>query len=254
MDFSGKVALVTGGSRGIGAATVRAMVAAGGSVVLHYGTSGSAAQALAAEFGPDRCHLVQAELGDPGATGPLWAAALAWKGQIDILVNNAGVYLEENRQGPHADWQAVWARTLQINLIATADLCRAAVNHWLATDTKGAIVSVASRAAFRGDDQDHWSYAASKGAMISLTKTLARAYSGQGIYAYGIAPGFVQTDMAQSEFDRTPGLAERILRDVPYGAFAPAHEVANAICFFASGLATHATGQTLDINGASYVR
>lgn len=254
MDFTGKVALVTGGSRGIGAATVRALVAAGGSVVLHYGRSRSAAEAIAAEVGIDRCHLVQAELERPGAAGPLWSSALAWQGHIDILVNNAGVYLEENRQGPDADWQATWARTLQINLIATADLCRAAVNHWLAAGSGGAIVSVSSRAAFRGDDQDHWSYAASKGAMISLTKTLARAYSGQGIFAYGIAPGFVQTDMAQAEFDRMPGLAELILRDVPYGAFAPPTEVANAICFFASGLATHATGQTLDINGASYVR
>lgn len=254
MNFVDKVALVTGGSRGIGAATVRAIVAGGGFVVVHYGTNQQAAERLAAEVGAERCHLIKADLGEVGVARGLWRAALSWKNRIDILVNNAGVFLAEDRNGTDQSWESVWRRTLQINLISAADLCREAVNDWTSTGVGGAIVNVASRAAFRGDDQDHWSYAASKGAMVSLTKTLARAYSAKGIYSYGIAPGFVLTDMALSEFEREPGLAERLLKDVPYGEFAPAAEVANAICFFASGMATHATGQTLDINGASYVR
>lgn len=254
MDFTGKVALVTGGARGIGAATVMAIVAAGGQVVIHYGTREDAAETLARDVGRSHCHLVRADLADPAAAASLWKAALAWQGKIDILINNAGVFLAEDRGGPDEAWQAVWARTLQINLVAPADLCRAAISHWLDSGTGGAIVNVASRAAFRGDDQDHWSYAASKGALVSLTKTLARAYSRNGIYSYGIAPGFVLTDMAMAEFERAEGSAERLLKEVPYGAFAPAHEIASAICFFAAGLATHATGQTLDINGASYVR
>ncbi len=254
MNFGGKVTLVTGGSRGIGAATVKAIVAAGGCAVVHYGANKAAALDLAAEVGADKCHLVQADLAEIGAAHGLWQEAMAWKGKVDVLINNAGVFLAEDRSGSDEAWAQVWARTLQINLISTADLCRAAVNHWLSAGVGGAIVNVASRAAFRGDDQDHWSYAASKGAMVSLTKTLARAYSGKGIYSYGIAPGFVLTDMALSAFEQEEGLAERLLKDVPYGAFAPASEIANAICFFASGMATHATGQTLDINGASYVR
>ncbi len=84
---------------------------------------------------------------------------------------------------------------------------------------------MASRAAFRGDDQDHWAYAASKGGMVSLTKTLARAFAAKGILAYGIAPGFVVTDMVQAEFDEDPGLAARVLRDVPMGDFAPAEQM-----------------------------
>lgn len=254
MNFSDKVALVTGGSRGIGAATVRAMVAAGGLVVVHYGANRAAAEQLAAEVGAKSCHLIKADLGDVGAASGLWRDALAWKGRIDIVVNNAGVFLDEDRRGTDDTWHEVWTRTLQINLIAAADLCRGAINHWLAAGLGGAIVNVASRAAFRGDDADHWSYAASKGALVSLTKTLARAYSGQGIYSHGIAPGFVLTDMAQAAFDRDPGLVDQLLRDIPRGAIAPAAEIANAICFFAAGMATHATGQTLDINGASYVR
>lgn len=254
MNLFGKVVTVTGGSRGIGAATVRAIVANGGAAVIHYGANRAAAQQLAAKVGADKCHLIQADLAEPGAATALWAAALAWKGQLNALINNAGVFLGEDRLGTDDAWRDVWTRTLKINLLSTADLCREAINHWLSIGTGGAIVNVASRAAFRGDDQDHWSYAASKGAVVSLTKTLARAYSGDGIYTYGVAPGFVLTDMALSEFEREQGLAERLLKDVPYGAFAPAAEVANAICFFASGMATHSTGQTLDINGASYMR
>ena len=124
----------------------------------------------------------QAELSQIGATGPLWADAISWKGQVDIVVNNAGMFIDENREGSDVDWHAAWTHTLQVNLISTADLSRAAINHWLAMGRKGAIVNVASRAAFRGEDPNHWAYAASKGAMVSLTKTLGRAYSGQGIY------------------------------------------------------------------------
>ncbi|MDH5528790.1 MAG: SDR family oxidoreductase [Paracoccaceae bacterium] len=254
MNFAGKVALVTGGSRGIGAATTRAIVSSGGSVVVHYGSNQEAAEMLVAEVGRDRCHLVRADLGTAGVAAGLWGEALAWKGKIDVLVNNAGIFLTEDRAGPDEVWRELWLRTLQINLISAADLSREAINCWLAAKSGGAIVNVASRAAFRGDSPDHWSYAASKGALVSLTKTLARAYSGQGIYSYGIAPGFVMTDMAQAEFDRDPTMRQRLINDIPYGEIAPAEEIANAICFFASGLATHATGQTLDVNGASYVR
>lgn len=254
MDFSEKVVLVTGGSRGIGAATVRAIVSSGGAVVVHYGSNQDAAEALRSELGPGNCHLVRADLGDVGAASGLWNKALQWRGKIDAVVNNAGVFLTEDRTGADEAWRELWVRTLQINLISAADLSREAINHWLNANLGGAIVNVASRAAFRGDSPDHWSYAASKGALVSLTKTLARAYSGNGIYTYGVAPGFVQTDMAQSEFDQDPTLRQRLINEIPCGEIAPAEEIANAICFFASGLATHATGQTLDINGASYVR
>ena len=254
MDFSEKVVLVTGGSRGIGAATVKAIASSGGLVVVHYGSNRKAAEQLRSEIGREKCHLVKADLGEAGAVLSLWREALEWKGKIDVVVNNAGVFLTEDRRGTDEAWREVWLRTLQINLISAADLSREAINYWLTEKVGGSIVNVASRAAFRGDSPDHWSYAASKGAMVSLTKTLARAYSGNGIYTYGVAPGFVLTDMAQAEFDLDPTLRQRLINEIPYGEIAPAEEIANAICFFASGLATHATGQTLDINGASYVR
>lgn len=254
IDFSGKVALVTGGSRGIGAATVKAMVAAGGRVVLHYGSNRQAAENTAAEAGEAQCHLACGDLNDPEAASNLWREALAWQGQVDIVVNNAGVFLAGEIDGPDDHWADAWQRTLQINLVATADLCRQAINHWRQKGSGGAIVNVASRAAFRGDGPDYWAYAASKGGMISLTKTLARAYSAEGIYTYAVAPGFVSTDMALEAFEKDPALKERVVSEIPIGDIAPAAEIANTICFLASGLATHASGQTIDVNGASYVR
>lgn len=254
MDFTGKVALVTGGSRGIGAATVKEIVSAGGSVAIHFGSNRAAATSLAEEIGFDKCHLIQGDLSDSDAAQQIWRDAVSWKGRVDILVNNAGIFVNEERTGPDGAWNEAWSRTLQVNLVSTANLCREAINQWMSEKTGGAIVNVASRAAFRGDSPNHWSYAASKGAIVSLTKTLARAYSADKIYTYCVAPGFVQTDMAQAEFAKDPTLKSNLLRDIPYGDIAPAEEIANAICFFAAGLATHSTGQTLDINGASYVR
>ncbi|MCA9728650.1 MAG: SDR family oxidoreductase [Candidatus Eisenbacteria bacterium] len=254
IDFTNKVALVTGGSRGIGAATVAAFCRTGAHVIVGYTTHTEAAREVAEGAGPDRCHPVRADLAEPGAAHRLWGDALAWRGRIDILVNNAGVYEPAPLDASDEQWYSVWQKTLQVNLTATADLCREAIRHWLGHGSGGAIVNVASRAAFRGDGPDHWAYAASKGGMISLTKTLARAYSARGIFTYGVAPGWVETDMAQASFAEDPASRERTAREIPIGTIAPASDIAHAICFLASGLATHATGQTLDLNGASYVR
>jgi 3-oxoacyl-[acyl-carrier protein] reductase len=257
IDFSGKVILVTGGSRGIGAATVKALVGAGGDVVLHYGSNGAAAEKTAQEAGPEHCRLVRADLNVPGAAVGLWCQAVDWKGRVDVLVNNAGVFYPGLVSGPDADWLENWQRTLQINLVATADLCRQAVNAWRDGENKavrGIIVNVASRASWRGDGPEHWSYAASKGGMISLMKSIARAYASDGILCYGVAPGFVETDMANESFEHDLALRDLVVRDIPMGDIAPASDIANTICFLASGLAPHATGATLDVNGASYVR
>ncbi len=257
IDFSGKVILVTGGSRGIGAATVKALVAAGGNVILHYGSNREAAEKTAREAGADNCHLVAADLNEPGVAGLLWKQAMDWKGRVDALVNNAGIFSPAPVDGDDETWRQVWQNTLQVNLIASADLCREAVNTWKAGPDKlvrGVIVNVASRATWRGDGPDYWSYAASKGGMVSLMKTIARAHAADGILSYAVAPGYVETDMAIEAFELDPALRDITVRDIPMGDIAPAGDVANAICFLASGLAPHATGTTLDVNGASYVR
>jgi NAD(P)-dependent dehydrogenase (short-subunit alcohol dehydrogenase family) len=252
MRLDGKTVLVTGASRGIGAAIVRALAAAGGAIVVHYGRSRAAAEGLAAEVGAERCRLVGADLAEPGGADRLWDGAVGWRGRIDILVNNAGIYEATPIEGEGPEWTDGWARTLQVNLVAVADLCRRAVRHFRAGDG-GAIVNIASRAAFRGDAPDYTAYAASKGGLIALTRTLARAYAKDGILVYAVAPGFTATEMAE-DYMRVPENCARVLGEIPLGAIVPPEEVANVVVFLASGLARHATGATIDLNGASYVR
>ena len=250
LDLTDKTILITGGSRGIGAAIVRVVGGAGAHVVLHYGRQRAAATAVAAALGADRCHLVEGDLDQSGAGARVWREAMGWRGRIDVLVNNAAVALEADLENESA-WADAWQRTLRINVVAVADLCREAILHFR-TRGGGIIVNIASRAAFRGDDPNMFHYAASKGAIVSLTKSIARGYARDGVIAYAVAPGWVLTDMAR------PAIVSRgmeaLTRDIPIGALAPPDEVANIVAFLASGLARHATGTTVDINGASYVR
>jgi NAD(P)-dependent dehydrogenase (short-subunit alcohol dehydrogenase family) len=249
IDLSGKVLLVTGGSRGIGAATVKAAAAAGARVVLHYATARDRAEAVAREAGSS-CKLVQASLENPGEGVRLWRESVAAVGHVDVLVNNAGIYERAAVDEGAEAWERSWQRTLQVNLVATADLCREAILHFRPR-AGGTIINVASRAAFRGDSPDYMNYAASKGGMIALTRTIARGYAHDGVLAYAVAPGFAATEV-NDEYFRNNDKAE-VVRDIPMGDIAPPEEVANIIVFLASGLARHATGGTIDINGASYM-
>ncbi|WP_102124756.1 SDR family NAD(P)-dependent oxidoreductase [Deinococcus planocerae] len=250
LDLTGKVILVTGGSRGIGAATVRILAAAGAQVVVHYGQSGTEAQMIAQDLGPDRAVALGADLSQPGAAAQLFREAAAWRGRIDVLVNNAGIAPLVTVDEPAQAWADTWSRTLQVNLMAVADLCREAILHFRERGG-GTIVNVASRAAFRGDNPEAMHYAASKGGVIALTRSIARGYARENILAYAVAPGWVRTDMASGYLREH---AADIARDIPLGDVAPPEEVANTVAFLASGLARHMTGATLDLNGASYVR
>ena len=138
---------------------------------------------------------------------------------------------------------------LQVNLLAVADLCRAAVNAFVQRGG-GALINVASRAGYRGDDGDHSAYAATKGAVLALTKTLARAYGRDSIYAYALAPGWIDTRMAPQN---AAGLAAA-KNEIPIGRMADPAEIGAMIAFLASGACASATGACIDINGASYVR
>ena len=223
--------LLTGASRGIGAAIAARLSGEGMSLVATSSADG--------------------DLADPETPARLWASALdRLDGQIDILINNAGIF--EANPLESADWTANWNRTMQVNLSASAELCRAAVLHWQARGSGGRIVNIASRAAHRGDSPAHWHYAASKGGMVSMTKTIARAYAGQGIYAFAICPGFTMTGMAEDYLASRGG--DKLLADIPLGRVAMPDEVAEMAAFCAHKAPPSMTGAVLDVNGASYVR
>ena len=254
VGVGGKVVLVTGASRGIGACCVRALLDGGAFVVIHYNTRREEAEALA-QAAPERCHLVGADLAEDEAPQALWQAALAWQGRIDVLVNNAAVYEAEPAIADDAAWapawRAAWRRTLQINLVAPAALATLAVAHFQAQGG-GILIHLSSRAAHRGEKPLLGAYAASKGGLNALSHTLARTHGGDGVLSYAVAPGWVGTDMSwdyiEETGDRGP-LAENAL-----GELIPPEEVANIVTFLASGAARHATGTVIDINGASFPR
>ena len=232
--------LITGSSRGIGAAAVRQLSASGARVIGH-----------ASRADGDR--QIGADLSQPHAAEGLWSAALdRLDGRIDVLINNAGVYEPVSVGESQEVWNARWQRTLQINLQAAADLCRFAVSHFRARGGGGRIVNVASRAGHRGDSPQHWHYAASKAGLIAITKSIARGFAGEGILAFAVAPGFTMTGMAD-EYLATRG-GDKLLQDIPLGRVADADEVANVIAYLAMSAPASMTGTTIDINGASYVR
>jgi len=230
--------LVTGSTRGIGAAVVEALEARGARVVGH-GRTGSDA-------------VIAADLADPAAADRLWTEALdRLDGRIDAVVNNAGVFEALAVDAALDEWHAGWGRTMQINLQAAADLCRAAVLHFR-QQGGGRIVNVASRAAYRGDSPAHWHYAASKAGMVGMTKSIARGHASEQILAFAVCPGFVMTGMAEDYLASRGG--DKLLADIPLGRVAEPAEVASAVAYLALEAPASMTGAVIDINGASFVR
>jgi 3-oxoacyl-[acyl-carrier protein] reductase len=250
IDLSGKTFFVTGASRGAGAGIARELARAGADVIGSYASNRAAADKVSAALGERVKGFVQADFNDPSAAEPAWAEANRLAGgRIHGVVLNHGVFEGASIHDDAASWQANWTRTLQINLQSAADLARLAARDWVDGDG-GSLVAISSRAAHRGDDLDHPAYAASKAGLIAMIKTLARAYSGRGLLAYAISPGWIDTEMAPQE----PSARQAALAEVPSGDMAQPEELGKLCAFLLSGACPSATGATFDVNGASYVR
>ena len=250
LPLKGKTALITGSSAGVGLACAHLFANQGADVILHGNRSMADADAALKEIGPRALGAVQADLLMPGAGRDLYAQAMRLSGgRIDIIVNNAGVHWDTPIDSSDETWEANWAGILQVNLMAMADICRAAIPDMVERGG-GAFINIASRAGYRGEDRDHMAYGASKGAVLALTKTIARQWGCDGVYAYAVSPGWIDTRMAPGD---AAGLAAA-RKEIPIGQLAAPEEIAALCAFLASGACVSATGSCIDVNGASYVR
>jgi NAD(P)-dependent dehydrogenase (short-subunit alcohol dehydrogenase family) len=169
----------------------------------------------------------------------------------EVLINNAGMFEEAQFEISDEDWLVNWDKTLQVNLRAPSLITKWAINAWKKSGTKGRVINIASRAAYRGDTGEYASYAASKAGMTAFTKSIARSFGTHGITAYTIAPGFVDTDMARGSIEVYG--ADYLTKDLALDAIAPPEQISEMVYLLAKGELTHATGQTFHINSGSYL-
>ena len=263
--------LVTGASRGIGAAVAQAFAERGDRVAVHYRGARDRAEQVLDRLPGEGHLLVQGDLADPAAVQDFVQAAARGLGRVDVLVNNAALFTDDpghladggSRRVDHRvhevgydDWVAAWRRTVEVNLLGTANVTWCVVRQMLDVPAApgvptGRVVNVGSRGAYRGEP-DVPAYGASKAAVHAFGQSMALALGEHGIAVATVAPGFVATDMAGSVLDGPGG--DAVLAQSPFGRVAEPEEVAAAVVFLADPLSQWASGAVLDLNGASYLR
>jgi 3-oxoacyl-[acyl-carrier protein] reductase len=248
MSLEGKVALITGGSRGIGAAIVRLFVAAGANVVFNYQRAAEAAQNLVRECGPEHCHAVQSDLNSASSAQPLIDAVIAHFGALDILVANHGVWPAEDVPIDEMT-EAHWRNTLSINLDSVFGLVKYSVACMKHQGRGGHIVLISSTSGQRGE-AFHVDYSASKGALISMVKGLSTELAKYGIYVNSVAPGWVDTDMTASTLV-DPKADALIYQQIPLGRVGKPEEIAAPVLFLCTPMASFITGEVFNVNGGA---
>lgn len=247
LDLTGRTALITGGSRGIGSACVRLFRQAGANVVFNYQKARDAAEALVRECGPEATHAVQADLDGRGHEQGLVQAVVERFGALDILVVNHGVWPPHDQPiDTMSDEQ--WRSTLAINLDSTFALVKHSVAE-MKRKGSGHIVIVSSTAGQRGE-AFHCDYAATKGAVISMVKGLSTELARDGIYVNCVAPGWVATDMTAPVFQQADTNA-KIRSAIPLGRPAQPEEIAAPILFLCTPHAGFITGEIFNVNGGA---
>jgi NAD(P)-dependent dehydrogenase (short-subunit alcohol dehydrogenase family) len=219
--------------------------------VANYHSQEEAAERLKKELG-SQLHLIKADLGGAMEVTRLFTETMDYfNGRLDGLVNNAGIAIPSSIEKSVIDWTDDWLRTMDVNVNAVGLLSMRSVKQFMKQETGGRIITLSSRAAFRGDTEDYLAYATSKAAVVSLTKSIARAYGKHEIKAFVVAPGFTKTDMAQKFIDQ---YGEDFAKsDIALKELTQPEDVAPTIAFLLSGHMDHATGTTIDINAGSYV-
>ena len=260
LELNNKVALITGGSRGIGAETVRMFSRAGAQVAFSYAQAQGAAEALVAECSPSvrgSVRAFQQQLSTPAEGRTLVESAVAAFGRLDILVVNHGIWPPND--APIAEMaEAQWRQTMGVNLDSVFGLVQAAVAQMqrqerAASDEPGApvghIVLISSTAGQRGE-ANHADYAVTKGALISLTKSLSSELAPKGILVNCVAPGWVATEMSAAALEH-PEIGQKIAAGIPVGRPADAAEIAGPVLFLCTPLAGFISGEVLNVNGGA---
>jgi len=258
LHLQDKVALVTGGSRGLGRAIAQELAAEGARVAVHYYRDAERGIDLAGEAA-ELAESIRAEYGVPALPVPgdvaraadvaeAFRAVEAELGPVDVLVNNAGVwptsYVKDMTE-------AEWNRTVAVNLTGPFLTCREAVRRWIDAGRTGRIVNVSSQAAFLGSTTGHAHYAASKGGLVTFTVSLAREVAAHGIHVNAVAPGFMETEMARASIEKN---RDQTLKRIPLGRVAHPSEIAAVVVFLASDRASYMTGATVDASGGMLMR
>jgi 3-oxoacyl-[acyl-carrier protein] reductase len=258
LHLQDKVAIVTGGSRGLGRAICLGLAAEGVRVAIHYYRDGGRgidladeAVALAEEI--QRLHGITAlavpgNVARPEDIGPLFDRAEAGLGPLDILVNNAGIWPTAYvKDMSDEEWEA----TLAVNLTGPFRTCREAVRRWLASGRRGSIINIVSQAAFHGSTSGHAHYASAKGGLVTFTISLAREVAAHGIRVNAVAPGMIATEMSREALETD---LNRYLERIPLRRIADAGELADVVAFLASDRAGYITGATIDVTGGMLMR
>jgi 3-oxoacyl-[acyl-carrier protein] reductase len=249
LSLEDRVAVVTGGSRGIGAAIVRLFVQAGARVVFNYQRAKAEAERLAQECGGDnRCIAVQADLSSVAAGSGLVQAAVEHFERVDILVGNHGVWPPHDVPVDRMS-DAQWSSTLAVNLDSIFGLLKQGVGQMKKQGSGGHVVLISSTAGQRGE-AFHCDYAASKGALISMVKGLSTELAREGIYVNCVAPGWVETDMAAPAL-KDPEIGPRVFATIPLGRVGRPEEIAATVLFLCTAYAGFITGEIVNANGGA---
>jgi 2-deoxy-D-gluconate 3-dehydrogenase len=243
-SLEGRIALVTGASRGLGAAMAVGLAEAGADVVVHGNTRSPDDTCRAVEAAGRRAIPITADLGDPAASRDLVDRAVAAAGRLDILVNNAGII----RRGPtHEFADEDWHAVLEVDLHAVFRLSRAMGRHLLAAGRPGKIVNVASLLTFQGGINVA-AYAAAKGGVGQLTKALANEWAGKGINVNAIAPGYMRTDNTAA-LQKDAERYQQILGRIPAGRWGEPEDLKGAVVFLAAPASDFVHGHVLVVDG-----
>jgi 3-oxoacyl-[acyl-carrier protein] reductase len=247
LTLNSKVALITGGSRGIGEAAVRLFVAAGAKVIFNYQAAKAQAETLVRQCGTENCRAVQSDLSSPEAAQQLVSSAISAYGRLDILVANHGIWPPEDAPIDRLSDEQ-WRRTIAVNLDSVFGLVKHSVGQ-MKKQGGGHIVLVSSTAGQRGE-AFHCDYAASKGALISMVKGLSTELARDHIYVNCVAPGWVATDMSAAALNDPPTRA-RVFGNIPLGRVGTPDEIAGPILFLCTPYAGFITGEIFNVNGGA---